>query len=121
MDPITVIKVASKVKTVADTVNTVAKATGKNQDSVFAQKEKEGKGGAINSVFQAADTLTGGTIGKVASAIDDKTGGKASKIVQTADKVVSPVMDAADKIGGSGTVDAAKASKLPKKMPDLNA
>ncbi|MBQ2645496.1 hypothetical protein IJG14_08015 [bacterium] len=112
------IQIAGQVKDVADTVNTVAKAANVNQDSVFAKNEEEGKGGAINSIFQAADTITGGTVGKIYGAVDEKTGGVASKAVHVADQIATPVIETADALDGPDVGDVAKVGK---KLPNLEA
>lgn len=119
VDPITVIKVAGKVKDVSETVNTATKAMGINQESIFAKNEEEGKGGAINSVLQTADTVTGGVIGKTVEKADEATGGLASKGIQSADKIVTPILDVADAADGPDIDDVAKmGKKLP---PNLQA
>ncbi len=112
------LQVAGQVKDVADTVNFAAKEMNINQNSVFAKNEREGNGGAINSVFQAADTVSFGAVGKVTQAIDATSGGTFSKTVQMADKIATPVMEVADLMGGPDIEDGAK---ILKKMPDLNA
>ncbi len=106
------VEVAGKVVQASDMINTASKAAGINQDSIFAQNEKEGKGGALNSVFQAADTVTKGQVGKVMGKIDDVTDGAASKITQTVDQVATPVLNAVG-MGDGGEEEVLK--KLGKK------
>ena len=113
------IQVAGQVVDTANTVNTVSKAAGINQDSIFAEAEKEGKGGPLNSVFQAADTISGGKIGKKVENINDTTGGMAMKCLQTADKIAEPVLDIAG--AADGEIDIENLQKKGKKMPNLNA
>ena len=112
------VQIAGQVKDVADTVNTASQVMNVNQDSIFAKREEEGNGGAINSVFQAADTLTGGSVGKVAEEVDKNTGGMAGTALQAADKIVTPVMEAIDMTDGPDVGDGAK---ILKKMPDIKA
>lgn len=88
------VEVAGMVVQAADMINTASKAAGINQDSIFAQNEKEGKGGALNSVFQAADTVTNGQVSTVMNTLDGVTNGAASKVTQAVDKVATPVLNA---------------------------
>ena len=113
------IQVAGQVVDAANTVNTVSKAAGVNQDSIFAEAEKEGKGGPINSVFQAVDTISGGKIGEKVENINDATGGMAMRGLQTADKIAEPVLDIAG--AADGEIDIENLQKKGKKMPNLNA
>ena len=113
------IQIAGQVVDTANTVNTVSKAAGVNQDSIFAEAEKEGEGGPINSVFQAADTISGGKIGEKVENINDATGGMAMKGLQAADKIAEPVLEIAG--AADGEIDIENLQKKGKKMPDLNA
>lgn len=108
------IQIAGKVVQASEMINTASKAAGINQDSIFAQNEKEGKGGALNSVFQAADTVTNGQIGTVVKTVDGVTNGAASKVTQTADKIITPVLDVANTVTGDGA-DGDVLQKLGKK------
>lgn len=92
------VEIAGKVVQVSDMVNTASKAAGINQDSIFVQNEKEGKGGAINSVLQTADTVTKGQVGNAVSALDSATNGAVSKVTQTVDKLATPVLNV---VGGT--------------------
>ncbi len=112
------VQVAKQVVDTAETVNTVAKSAGINQDSIFAQKENEGKGGPVNSVLQAADTLSFGTVGKQVGAGDKLTGGLISKTIGQVDVVAKPILAVTDTIDGVDSGDIAKAAK---KMPDVQA
>ncbi len=105
------VEVAGKVVQASDMINTASKAAGINQDSIFAQNEKEGKGGALNSVFQAADTVTNGQIGTVMNTIDGVTNGAASRVTQAVDKVATPVLNAV-----AGTDEGANEEELLKKL-----
>lgn len=109
------IEVAGQVKNTADTINTASKAAGINQDSIFAKNEAEGKGGAINSVFQAADTITGGAVAKTYETADSASGGVLSQSVQGIDKIATPILEAAD------SSDIGDLAKKGKKMPDFEA
>lgn len=107
------IQIAGQVKQAADTVNTVSQKLNINQDSIFAKNEKEGKGGAINGVLQAADTVTGGVVSKAHSLVDKTTGGMTSKVTQAADKIATPVLNVvAGSSSEGGTLD-----KLTKMKP----
>ena len=107
------VEIAGKVVNTANTANSVSKEMGINQDSVFAQNEKAGKGGAINSVFQAADTITNGQVGSVVNAADGLTNGAVSKTTQAVDKVATPVLNAVAGTGDNGNEELLK--KLVKK------
>lgn len=107
------VQIAGKVVDTANTVNTAAKTAGINQDSIFAKNEAEGKGGPINSVFQAVDTVSGGAIGQKAESINDATGGKAMEVLNTADNIAGTVLDVAN-------ADE-NLLKKGKKMPELEA
>lgn len=110
------VEVAGKVVQASDMINSASKAAGVNQDSIFAQNEKAGKGGAINSVFQAADTVTNGQVGKVMETVDGVTNGAASKVAQTADKIATPVLNA---VGGAGEGTEEELLKKLGKKPTL--
>lgn len=110
------VEVAGKVVQASDMINSASKAAGVNQDSIFAQNEKTGKGGAINSVFQAADTVTNGQVGKVMETVDGVTNGAASKVTQTADKIATPVLNA---VGGAGEGTEEELLKKLGKKPTL--
>lgn len=115
------VQIAGQVKDVADTVNIASEALNINQDSIFAQNEKQGKGGAINSVLQACDTTSGGMTSKVFKGADMLTAGTLSKTVQMTDKIATPLLEVADLAGGPDIEDATKIAKLGKKLPDLQA
>ncbi len=108
------VKIAGQVVEASEMINTASKAAGINQDSIFAKNEKKGKGGALNSVFQAADTVTNGQIGTVVNTIDGVTNGAASRVTQSADKIVTPALDIAGVVTGDG-VDGDILQKLGKK------
>lgn len=110
------VEVAGKVVQASDMINTASKTAGINQDSIFAQNEKEGKGGALNSVFQAADTVTNGQVGKVMETVDGVTNGAASNVTQTADKIATPVLNA---VGGAGEGTEEELLKKLGKKPTL--
>lgn len=110
------VEVAGKVVQASEMINTASKAAGINQDSIFAQNEKEGKGGALNSVFQAADTVTNGQVGKVMETVDGVTNGAASNVTQTADKIATPVLNA---VGGAGEGTEEELLKKLGKKPTL--
>lgn len=110
------VEVAGKVVQASDMINTASKVAGINQDSIFAQNEKEGKGGALNSVFQAADTVTNGQVGKVMETVDGVTNGAASNVTQTADKIATPVLNA---VGGAGEGTEEELLKKLGKKPTL--
>lgn len=102
------VEIAGKVVQTADTINTVSEQMGINQDSIFAEKQKNGKGGALNSVFQAADTVTNGKVSTVVGTLDKVTNGAASGAVETADKIVTPVMNVVNGVGGENQEEILK-------------
>ena len=115
------VQIAGKVKDVAATVNMASGPLNINQNSIFAQNEKQGKGGALNSILQACDTTSGGMTGKMFQGADMLTGGTLSKTVQMTDKIATPLLEVADLAGGPDIEDATKIAKLGKKLPDLQA
>lgn len=115
------IQIAGEVKDVADTVNTASKALNINQDSVFAKNEEQGKGGAINSIFQAADTLSMGSVSKTYEAVDQSSMGVLSQTVQSVDKVATPILETVDMANGPDVGDVGEVANIAKKLPNMKA